>query len=361
MNANPLHDLAMIRKVSLYCAAAVLVVSCLMSFKFGWSMSVLHAIGLAFITICTALMPPFIGHQWKSGSRAYAVAMLPILVLLGLVEFGTHTGYTNGVRTIETEGATVQNAAYDLKQESAKRNAAQLAAYKADLEKLREANPWVATVSPDGLRAQLAPMQLAIEQEKARGGCGPKCLALTKDKAAIEDRIAVAERGTQIGQQIALLEAEVNKREDVAVTAEFRSSEVVAQTNIFAKAVAWSLEPSAAEKEGTQIGVGFAMALATTFLPAVFMLMAFGPAEFVPGHAARTAVSSAPYSTADAQVSALRDMVEKMQRRPVAPVSAPSTHTKELMVVKEDDPRAKQAYDALSQLVEEARQLKAAA
>jgi hypothetical protein len=363
MNHNPLHDLAMIRRISLYCAAAVLVVSCLMSFKFGWSMSILHAVGLAFITICTALMPPFIGHQWKSGSKAYAVAMMPILVLLGMVEFGTHTGYTNGVRTIETETAGYKNAAYDMKQGTAKRNADLLADLRKELATLKEQNPWAASVSADGLRAQIAPMDEAIRQEERRGGCGPRCLALQKDKAAKLDQIAIIDKADDIGGRIATLQNIVNDKETEATTAEFRSSEVVAQTNIFAKAVAWSLEPTDAEKEGTQIGVGFAMALATTFLPAVFMLMAFGPAEFVPGHTGRVAQATEKVTGEAARM--LNEMREMMANARPAPVSAPAIHspekhTREVVVVEKGDKRLDDLLEGLSHWADKAPALKAA-
>jgi hypothetical protein len=325
MNANPLHDLATIRRISLYCAAVTLLVACLMSAKFGWSMSVLHAICLSLITVCTAIIFPYIGHQWRSGSKAFAGGLAPIAVLLLLVEFGSHTGYTNGVRTIETEDATVHNAAYKTKQDSVKRNAKQLAAYQASLAELKAQNAWTATVSADGLRAQLAPMDEAIRQETARGGCGPKCLALQRDKAAVQDKIAIAEKADDLSRQIAMFQGLVNNKESEATAATYKSSEVVAQTNIFAKAVAWSLEPTQAEKEGTQIGVGFAMSLATTFLPAVFMLMAFGPVEYVPGHRARTL--AATEKAADGYSAALRAKLAEMQRaasvaRP-EPVSAP--------------------------------------
>lgn len=357
---NPLHDLAMIRKIAFYCAIVTLIVACLMSMKFGWSMSPLHALSLGLVTICTAVIFPYIGHQWRGGSKWYAGALIPIAAVLCLVEFGTHSGYTNGVRTIETEGATVQNAAYDLTQETAKRNAANLEGLRNDLSKLREAHPWAISVSADGLRAQLAPMEEAIRQEERRGGCGPKCLALQKDKAALEERMAIAAEAGRIGTQIALLETVVNEKAEAAVKADYRSSEVVAQTNIFAKAVAWSLEPTAAQRESTQIGVGFAMSLATTFLPAIFMLMAFGPAEFIPGHKSR--VAEATQSATDEGARLLREMHALMSRAPVAPVSAPANHTheKEVVVLKEDDPRAKALYGVMEAFANKARVLRAA-
>ncbi|MFA5952292.1 MAG: hypothetical protein WC807_18645 [Hyphomicrobium sp.] len=360
MNTNPLHDLAMIRKISLYCAAVTLAVACLMSFKFGWSMSLLHAFGLGLITICTALIFPYIGHQWKGGSKGFAACLAPVAALLCMVEFGTHTGYTNGVRTIETEGAGYVNANYKTKQDSVARNAKQLSDYKASLAELQAQNAWAATVSADGLRAQIVPMDLAITQETARGGCGPKCLKLTQDKAAIQDKIAIAEKAEDLSRQIALFQGLVNSKETEATAAEFKSSEVVAQTNIFAKAAAWSLDPTDAQKEGTQIGVGFAMALATTFLPAVFMLMAFGPAEFVPGAGKR--IAAATEKATDEASAILRDVQALMARQASAPSASPSTHTheKEVLVLKEDDPRAKAAYAAMGILADGARKLKAA-
>jgi len=348
MNTNPIHDLAMIRKIALVCAGVTLFVACLMSASFGWSMSALHAFGLGLITIATALIFPYIGHQWNGGSKWFAGGLVPIAVLLCIVEFGTHTGYTNGVRTIETEDTGVKNAAYQIKQDSVARNAATLASLKRDLEDLKGKNQWAASVSADGLRAKLPAMDEAIRQEKARGGCGPRCLKLTNDRADISNQIAVVEKVDGLTQQIATVQGLVNAKETEATSADFKSSEVVAQPAFLAKTFTWSLEPTAGQKEGTQIGVGFAMALATTFLPAVFMLMAFGPAEFVPGHKGR-AVSATEKST-DANAALLREIHAMMARpaqasTPVPAIASPSstdevhlhiTNDKEVQRIKRD-------------------------
>lgn len=316
MKSNPMDNPDNLRWAALIVGVIALIIGSRMSFKFGEAMSLEHGYGLMLLAIAGCIIIP-------AAKLFDSKALRNIGILFLCVEFFSHIGYSVGTRVMNVEQTGIQNAAYEVKQDSAKRNAEMLAVYRGDLDKLRNANPWAVSVSADGLRAQVAPKDEAIRQEERRGGCGPKCLALKTEKAAIEDKIAVVEKDNQISKQIALLELEVNKREDMATTAEFKSSPVVAQTKFVSQIWTWSLDPDQGSITGTQIFIGVLLAFATTFLAPSLFSVAFGAVK-LPSFTAKQPVVNAPYSTVDGQVEALKAAFEKMERRAAAPVSAPS-------------------------------------
>lgn len=280
---NPTADVKMIRKIALVLGTAGLAVASVMAFKFGLSMSFSHALLLGLLTLSGSILWPYAGHLRAAGAGRSATMFLIIASGFLVAEYFSHIGYTVGQRVMETEDTGYKNAAYKLKQESVPRNAALLAGMKSDLEKMQAANAWAATVSADGLRAQIAPMDLAIEQETARGGCGPKCLGLTRDKAAIQDKIAIAEKVDDLTKQIGIMQAMVNTKEGEATTAEFKSSAIVAQTNFVAQIGTQSLDPDRSAQIWTQIGIGALLALVTTFFAPAMFAIAWGPEAYGQG------------------------------------------------------------------------------
>lgn len=357
---NPMEDIATIRRVALYLGLAALALDATMSALFGWAMSWTHAALLALLTFAGSIVWPYVGHLHVSGNKTKAYAFSAAGALFLAVVLFSHVGFTNGLRTADVVTADVQNVAYDTKQDSVKRNAKQLEDYKASLAELKAKNAWTATVTADALRAKLPAMDLAIAQEKARGGCGPKCLKLTQEKADAEGQIAIAEKADDLSKQIALFQGLVNDKETEAVTAEFKVSPVAYQTSFVSQIWTMSLEPGKEAKAGTQIGISFLLALVTTFLAPVLISIAYGPVEFVPG--ASRKIAEATEKATDEGAHLLREMHALMSRAPAAPVPAPASHTheKEVVVLKEDDPRAKAAYGVLETLAKEARVLRAA-
>jgi hypothetical protein len=294
---NPTRDVDMIRKIALVLGCAGLAVAALMAFVFGLSMSLSHAVLLGLLTLSGSVLWPYAGHLRASGAGRSATMFLVIASGFLAAEYFSHIGYTVGQRVMETEDTGFKNAAYKLKQESVPRNAGLLAGMKADLEKMQAANAWAAAVSADGLRAQLAPMDLAIEQETARGGCGPKCLGLTRDKAAVQDKIAIVEKVDDLTKQIATMQNLVNMKEGEATTAEFKSSAVVAQTNFVAQLGTLSLDPDRSAQIWTQIGIGAMLALVTTFFAPTMFAIAWGPDTYRQGVARKLGYGTAPLTS----------------------------------------------------------------
>lgn len=323
MNHNPLSDPDKIRRVAFFIGAAALVIASFMSFKFGLSMSILHAAILGLLTLSGSVLFPWAGHLRHGGNKNFITFLLIGCAFLS-AEYFSHVGYTIGQRVMNTEETGVANNTYQLKQVSVTRNSAELADLHAKVKELKEANDWVGTVTPDGLRAQITPMDEAIRQETARGGCGPKCLNLTQQKAAIEDKIAAAERYNSINVAIAEHEKLVNSKEDEAKVAEFRTSPVVAQTSFVAQLATLSLDPDRSALTWTQIGIGALLALVTTFLAPVMFSIAWGPLNYAEAVAGRAKPPVAAART-EFQIHAQPVSVPQVTAR-AAPEPAPAPH-----------------------------------
>jgi hypothetical protein len=245
-----------------------------MTFKFGWSMSVLHALGLGVLSIVASFLPEAAYRLGEDGKGYLAgVIALAAVPLLG-VEYFSHVGYTVGQRVENTQQTGVHNTKFEDARKSLASDEANLTLWKEHLDRLKGENPWVTSVSADGLKAQVAAADEAIKQEERRGGCGPKCLGLMKEKAGLEERIALASEAGKLAKQIEATQRIIDGKTEVASKATFESSPVVNQTAFVAKLVGMSLEPDAATQEGSQIGISASLALANVLLTPICFLIA---------------------------------------------------------------------------------------
>lgn len=280
---HPHQSFATLQKIFLGVGAVGLVVSCLMTFKFGIAMSWLHAVALCLVTICAAFIFPFRAFVQKMGFTGASRSLAILGTFFIGVELFSHVGYTIGQRQDSSVHAVAQNASYTAAQESMAEEKTNLAMWREHLAKLQAENAWVATVSADGLRAQVATAQLAIDQEAKRGGCGPKCLERTREKGILEDRIALAERASDLTQKIEATQRILDKKTEVASDTKVGFSPVKAQTDFVGQL--WllttgtdgekALSPDAVTLSITQIIIGFIIATAATFLPTAAFYMAF--------------------------------------------------------------------------------------
>lgn len=262
----------------LYVGLAALAVASAMSFDFGYNITLKHAVFLAILSVVFAFGPDMAREQWDRGRPYVATAIAVICIPLGAIEFYTHAGYTAGVRGHDMATAKVQNIKYSGAQDAVSEDKANLAMWKQQLNKLNTEHAWAATVKADGLRASLASADEAIKQEAARGGCGPKCLGLMKEKASLEERIAIAERATDLTSRIEATQRILDKKRKVASTTEYKSSAVEHQNNFLAKAVTLvttgGLEPTDLVSASAEQTVNLAMAIAGTGLPAFALFIA---------------------------------------------------------------------------------------
>ncbi len=249
-----------------------------MSFDFGWGVSAKHALFLAVLSVVAAFGPMAAEMLFTRGRKWPAIATALICVPLLGIEFYSHAGYTAGLRGSNIETATVQNMRFDGAQEAAKEDKANLEFWRAQVAKLTAEHAWAPTVKAEGLRAQIESAQKAIDLESARGGCKTKCLALMKEKASLEERIAIAEQASDLAKRIESTQRVLDGKRDVAAKTEHKSSAVDHQNKFLAKAVALvnsnSLEPSPHVVEASQQTVNLAMAIAGTGVPAFALFMA---------------------------------------------------------------------------------------
>lgn len=212
-----------------------LIVDAAISYQYGKSLTTLHGLGFALVAVFFALLPDAAYSEVESRRYASGIVMGLLCIPLGVVAFYSHLGYGAGVRLGDMQQTGVQNVKYDDargKVEDNKRNVSLWTEQLADLTKLA---PWAATVNPDGLKAQLASADKAIELETKRGGCKTKCLERMKEKASLEERIATAERATDLQKRIEATQRLIDGYREASAKTEFKSSAVVNQNNVAAQ------------------------------------------------------------------------------------------------------------------------------
>ena len=271
-------ELSLWGKLWLWLGLASLAAAAGMSFMVGWKMTMLHALFLACLSFVTAFLPEAAYRSWNEGRKGVALGLSLLAVPLFAVEFGQHAAYTAGIRGHDMATTKVQNVKYDGAQDTVAENKALLATFTARLTALEGQNAWAASTTAHALRANLDTAQKAIDLETAKGGCKTKCLALMKDKASLEERIAKVEERTDLTTKIEATKAVLAKVRDTAATVEHKSSQAEHMNAFLSKAVAivgqGTLKPTEYTEESTQMSANLAMALAATGLPALALFVA---------------------------------------------------------------------------------------
>lgn len=271
-----MHSLDFLRRVALYVGCVGLLVAALMTFKFGSSMSVLHAVGLCLLTVAGSIIWPVIKHTWDAKSfQTWAMVVAGVL-FLG-VEYFSHLGYTVGTRVGETQQTTVHNAKFDDTRASLESDRVNIDLWKKQLSELTALAPWAATVTADGMRGELEAIEKAVELEAARGGCKSKCQALMAKKGTLQTKIGTIEQASDLNKRIEATQRIIDGKTKVASEATFESSPVVNQTNFVAQLWTAQLKPDEMSLTWTQIIIGAIIALVTTFLAPIMLNIAFGP------------------------------------------------------------------------------------
>lgn len=268
-------DIETVKAINFKLGAAALVVGCLMTFEFGRSMSLLHAASLCVLTIAAAFLPAYVHHLWNDNAKPTAAILGAICVLFIGVEYFSHLGYTVGHRVRDEQETGVTNAKFDDARESLKSERANLDMWRKQLADLQAQNAWATTVTADALRAKLPGLDLAIAQEAKRGGCGPKCLERTKERDTIASQIATTETVADLKKRIEATQRVIDGKTTTAANTEFKSSKIVNQTMFVSQLATLELDPGKAAFTWSQIAIGAAIALVTTFLPAVCFFVAF--------------------------------------------------------------------------------------
>jgi hypothetical protein len=327
--------------------------------------------GLVTYGLAQVLKPLFMLWRAKWHKAAVAVAIVASLFFVG--EYNGHLMFNSSHRKADIEHAHMQDIRFDDTQSQKAELAEKQKLLKDRLAKLEGAASWVSTKPSAAWKAEIANMEGDKLFARSR-----QCSSVTRaDSRSFCDKLTELRANLAVAEDhdstVAMLKATetalLNTREKSATMAKGESITADANT-LFAQVSTGSLAPAQSALAWTNIGVSGFVSLLSTIGAAFFKWLA--AAVRMLAASARSVKEAVIEVLPEAnplqpQIDELKAMLlqmaqyhQPMSNAAVAPVSSPSTHTKELMVVKEDDPRAKQAYDALQQLVEEARQLKAA-
>lgn len=260
-------------------ALVAITVDCGIAYEFGSTLSHLHAIGFALVSLAFCILPDVSAMEFRKGKKTTGGWIAAACVPLGFVAFLTHVGYSATIRVGDMQQADVSNAKYQDYRSSVPEAEARVKQFTERIEQLKAANPWVTSVSADGLKAQADTVGEAIAQETRRGGCGPKCLALKEKQAGLLDQAAKAEELSSHEKMLAAAQTGLEKAKAKAADATFVSSTAVNHTDTLFKAVSlvtgnFTEHVTMTEREATNTGIMSLSSLAFLMLAVLFMFSA---------------------------------------------------------------------------------------
>jgi hypothetical protein len=297
MHAMPLN-FHTLQRIFFAIGCIALAVSCVMTYKFGATMSLAHAIGLVGVTICAAFIFPAKKFVEDLGSPKAAKWIGRVGIFFICVELFSHMGYTIGMREKSAQESGVQTAAYELRQEAVKSEVANIGMWRQQLADLKARNSkhleknqgWLVSVDPTAMQEAMAALDQKIENEANRKYCGSKCEKLKEQKAQLAALIANVKEENDLTARIEATQRLIDQKSEVAATADKGFSAAKAQTGFLSQIVLLA-QGEEAEKALTPdnvtvtvmgIVIGFVIALAGTFLPTTaFYLAFFGQAHGV--------------------------------------------------------------------------------
>jgi hypothetical protein len=246
-----------------------------MAYKFGLGMSHEHAVTLVLVALLAALMFPAADLLRSKNWNGAAKTCNTVGAICLAMELVTHMGYTFGQRHDNVTKAMHQTVAYKEQASQLDERKRDLALWERRLADLTSQNGWSATVTADALRARLPALNLAIEQETARGGCKQRCLARTQERDEVAARIAVLEERTELQKKIEATKRVLERQRDRVATTDLGNSAVVEQSAAFAKLYHMSLTPDADSIEWTKYLLGVLIALVTVMIAPAALKAAF--------------------------------------------------------------------------------------
>jgi hypothetical protein len=242
-----------------------------LSGKFGWTISADMAGIFALVSLASGVLLVIAAAFWRSGhvgiAKGIAIAWAPIFAFNVLSNMGVATAN----RMTDVHQATVQQTKFESAQDSAKEAATNLKLWTSQLAKLKADNAWVASVTADSLRGQLAELQAAADRESRRGGCGSKCEAIKAQVRDVQSRIGAAEQRDDLTKRIAATENLVAKYREKAATTEAGTSQALNQSTFFGKLMRASLysSPDAQDIAVANEGMGMFTALVLALVSAL--------------------------------------------------------------------------------------------
>lgn len=275
-----------------------LIMAIWMSCSFGSNMTVAHAGFLGTLTFIAAFGPELAYRAFELRKPVIGGLATAGAILMLVIQFGVDQSYTAGIRGKNRDETRAANVNYDGAQRQVSSEEANLLVLRktldakiAERKALIEANPWAASIKPDGLKADLKNLEDKIASEikggrdGRKGGCARVCEGLKDQAADVAKRISAAEKASELaneieklGNEIKTIQSKVDTKVATASKTEYKSSAVAHSNKEIAKAFAFigfgDISPSENVEQGTDIGINMAMALAATIVPAFCFLMA---------------------------------------------------------------------------------------
>lgn len=319
-----MHDhLDGFRKYFRWGALGCSIASALLTFLFGLQQSPQWIVAIAcasFFVICS-LASDYIALFINDAFRARRWVTFSLFAAGGLFVFSlnlmSNLGSVGWQRDVTINQARVKNAKADRAEANVGGSESRLAFLEAELKKL----PWTPTISPDALNAK----DEAIRQESKRGGCGPKCLKLKEERAAIATQIETAEKRADLDKQIKQLSDLVkSERERADKAADNREvAAPLSQASFFAGMASLTLNPSEDAEAWTTRGMASWIALGLCIAPILFSLIGWRSTS-VPSTPGRPEAHSEPAPTLSSPI-AIR--TEQAPRRKWRDIYAAQCHT----------------------------------
>jgi hypothetical protein len=260
-----------VRKAFRIAGGLLTFVTCALAFTFGLSVKSdvdglrwLVALGLVVAAFCSAYIWMFVAEAYRR--RDPALTMLAVFAcLFTATDLTTAFGTLSFHKSSDIHEAQVSKVNYDDVGAEIASNAEAADAMEQRAKELEKANGWIGKVTAVGLRSDISVKEHDIATEKARGGCGPICGRMMKEKAALEKQLALTEQYSDLRNQIEASRKAASNFRQKRGGMEVKESAVVNQNMQFASLFTLSLTPSATAMHWTDKGINWLIAFFFAF------------------------------------------------------------------------------------------------
>jgi len=267
-------------KFWMWCGLITLAISMGMAYDYGSQVTWKHGGVMAALSLSTAFVLEEAYSYYKRGLYGVAIGFSLVAAPLFWQEAKSHIAYTAGYRGDSVSKVHIQNKKADGADETVAENKAQLAFWQKRLDTLTSQNGWTATVTADGLRAELTAME-GDQVFKRSKGCAnvtiPESRIFCDKRAQLQSRIAVLEETSDLSKKIEHAKTVLAGLRDKAGAIERQSSIVEHQQDLLVKVAGLLFKgdskatPNVAE--GVEIENTVSLALMPVILPALFFFM----------------------------------------------------------------------------------------
>lgn len=253
---------------------AITAVSALFTFAFGlalssnWYTALVVAIALACVAIGSAFIWPFVADALGRRRWVYASFIAVFAMLLTGIDVVTNFGSISWQRGTSVQDAQIQNVCSDDACAAQDENQENLKLWEDRRTELLANNPWLATVSTEGLRDDLVQSSQAIREESNRGGCGPKCRRLISKYSDLSQRFVAAEQFSEISRNIATARRKIASAHQASAKSDEVAGPVMLQNAALKRFFTMQRDPSETAKPSADPSLSWLIAAFLTLAAA---------------------------------------------------------------------------------------------